>query len=86
MARDIERADAWGRYDILSCHEDDYGGHNWFRINFQLHPTRDRSAEFRVKQVGRSGSMEYIASARVDKEWLSEYASEVDHMLDSFRF
>lgn len=86
VADQIEREDAWDRYDILSSHEDDYDGHNWHRINFRYQPHGYQPAVICITQVGRSGSLEYIATARSHESRISEHAVAIDHMLESFRF
>ncbi|MYD74693.1 MAG: hypothetical protein F4Y11_10980 [Chloroflexi bacterium] len=86
VANQLTKEDAWQGWDILSSHEDDYEGHNWYRINFRFRPQGYHPAVVCIVQVGRSGSLEYIVTARVDERGVSEHAAAIDHMLESFRF
>ncbi|MDE2744794.1 MAG: trypsin-like peptidase domain-containing protein [Chloroflexota bacterium] len=86
VADQIDREDAWDRYDILSSHEDDFEGHNWYRINFRYQPLGYQPAVICITQVGRSGSLEYVVTARTSELQISDHAVAIDHMLDSFRF
>lgn len=85
VADQLTTEDAWEGWDILSSHEDDYEGHNWYRINFRYQPQGYQPAAICIIQVGRSGSLEYIVTARTDEYRISEHASAIDHMLESFR-
>ena len=82
----LGREDAWNSYQIISAHEDDYGEHDWYRINYRYLGKDDISSQFCIRQVGRSDILEYIATAIVDETILGYYAADLDNMLDSFRF
>jgi len=86
VADQLTTENGWGRWDILSSHDDDYDGHNGFRINVRYHPQGYLPAVICIIQVGRSGSLEYIVTARSEERLISEHASAIDHMLESFRF
>ena len=86
VAADLDREDAWEGYEIISSHEDDYGDHDWYRINYRYQGKEDNNVSFCIKQVGRSEGLEYIMTAHVEESFISYYASDINHMLDSFRF
>jgi hypothetical protein len=86
VADQLTKEEAWHQWDLLSSHEDDYEGHNWFRINFRYQPHGYQPAVICIIQVGRSGSLEYVVTARTDETRISDHAVAIDHMLDSFRF
>ncbi|MCY4618470.1 MAG: trypsin-like peptidase domain-containing protein [Chloroflexi bacterium] len=86
VAEHLTKEDAWQQWDVLSSHEDDYEGHNWYRINFRYKPHGYQPAVICIIQVGRSGSLEYVVTARTNEHRISEHAVAIDHMLESFRF
>lgn len=86
VADQLTKENAWQGWDVLSSHENDYEGHNWYRINFRYQPHGYLPAVICIIQVGRSGSLEYIVTARTDESQISEHAVAIDHMLESFRF
>ena len=82
----LNREGAWNSYEIISAHEDDYGEHDWYRINYRYLGKDDISAQVCIRQVGRSEGLEYIVTAMVDETLIDYYAADLDNMLDSFKF
>ena len=82
----LERADAWERYEIISAHEDDYGDHEWYRMNYRYQGKEDEMVSVRLTQVGRASSVEYVIVADMFEDEVHRYAEEVDQMFASFWF
>ena len=82
----LTRLDAWGDYEVLSTHEDDLDGHEWYRMTLRFCGTNDPAANFGIVQVGRSGSLEYVISAGTVIDYVADYAADMEHMMDSFQF
>ena len=85
-ANKLDRDNGWEDHRILSSHEDDIDGHDWYRINVRYQPAGKRHSTIYIAQAGRSEGLEYIVSAETDERRIAEYAADIDHMLASFRF
>ena len=86
VSENLDSADAWNRYEIVSAHEDDYGDHDWYRINYRYQGRDDQEPSLRIVQVGRSESIEYVLIADMSEMDVGLYATEIDYMIASFRF
>ncbi len=82
----LASGDAWDNYEIVSSHESDLDNHDWYRMNFRYQGKDDTQPSFRIVQVGRSGRLEYVITADTYERYLADYAADLDHMMDSFRF
>ncbi len=86
VAEHLDRTDAWDRYEIISAHEDDYGDHDWYRINCWYQGKEHSLPSVLIEQVGRSGSLEYNISAYMFEEDNGRYAADINNMIASFSF
>ena len=82
----LSRSNSWASYELLSAHEDDFGDHDWFRVNYRYQGQDDKESCFRIVQTGRVGSQEYTITADTFETYLPDCADHIDQMLGSFRF
>ena len=82
----LTRNDAWDEYEIISSHESPSDVHEWYRITLRYLVKDDPMPSFGIVQVGRSGGLEYVIRASTLIDYVADYAADMEHMMDSFRF
>ena len=82
----LTRNDAWDEYEILSSHESPSDAHEWYRIALRYLVKDDHMPSFGIVQAGRSGGLEYVIRAVTNIDYVTDYAADMEHMMDSFRF
>ena len=78
--------DAWDKYEILSSHESPSASYDWYRIALRYMIKDDPMTSFKIIQVGRSGGLKYVIGAVTYVDYIADYAADMEHMMDSFRF
>ena len=78
--------DAWDDYDILSSYGSPTGVNEWHRMTLRYCGKDAPIAVFRIVQVGRSGGLEYVIRSFTLIDYVADYAADMEHMMDSFRF
>ena len=82
----LTRNDAWDEYEILSSHESPSDAHEWYRIALRYLVKDDHMPSFGIVQAGRSGGLEYVIRAVTNIDYVTDYAADMEHIMDSFRF
>ena len=82
----LTRNDAWDDYEIISSRESPSDAHEWYRITLRYLAKDDPMFSFGIIQVGRSGGLEYLIGASTFIEYVDDYATDMEQMMDSFRF
>ena len=86
VADRLTRNDAWDDYEIISSGESPSNADEWYRTTLRYLVKDDPKPSFGIIQVGRSGGLEYAIGASTFIDYVADYATEMEQMMDSFRF
>ena len=86
VAARLTRNDAWDDYEIISSRESPSHADEWHRITLRYLAKDDPILSFGIIQMGRSRGLEYVVGASTFIDYAANHATDMEQMMDSFRF